>query len=75
MTKLSVDAPVRMISLVLMTDPGLAFVKRVEVPWSERTDRKCPGVVIFEERAFMFAYQENPTSFVYRETVAVQVTE
>jgi hypothetical protein len=54
------------LALTLLTDPALEFVKRIEIKAS-----KPPGVVIWNQRTFAYAYQENPTAFVYRETVAL----
>jgi hypothetical protein len=50
-----------------MTGPALDFVHREEIP----DYTPAPGVINWNGRAFVFAYQENPETLVYRETLAV----
>ncbi len=64
-------------TLTLLTDPELEFVERVELAL-----KSPPGVVILDgrnegvvptSRTFVYAYRENPDSFVYREATHVKV--
>jgi hypothetical protein len=63
------------VTIVLLTDPALEFVSRHDL---ELELPRPPGVIIKAggqaDRMFVFAYRENPDTFVYRETVAVKVT-
>lgn len=69
---MSDDSP-RPMTLVLLTDPTLEFVARHEV-----TAVRPPGVVMLvrppkdDGRVFVYAYRENPDTFVYREAVMVK---
>lgn len=56
-----------MVNVVLVTGSTLEFVHRGEVPESN----PMPGVIKWGDRIFIYAYQENPHSFIYRETLAV----
>ncbi len=58
-------------TVVLMEGPTLEFVHRQDIP----DYKPPPGVIIWGTRVFAFAYQENPDTLVYRETLAITLPD
>ncbi len=73
MTKPDIDLlsePVNL-RLELFTGPMLEFVTSIDVKLT-----RPPGAVMRHDNSlFVYAYQENPTTFCYRETTCMQITK
>lgn len=66
MAKADRDTSVR---IVLVSGPAVTFTHQTTMPALQ----PMPGVIYWGSRVFVFAYQENPESLVYRETTMVVV--